>query len=489
MTEKLNILYAAFEAVPFIKTGGLGDVAGTLPGALKKAGCDVRVMLPKLQSIPQTYRDEMVRVIEFQMPLGWRNSFCGIAKLEQGGITYYFIENEYYFMRENPYGYYDDGERIAFFSKAVTESLLHLPDFKCDILHCNDWHTALSPVFLREFYKGIPLYDEIKTVFTVHNVKFQGQYSDFMLGDVLGFSGIPAAEDQLRNGDGAINYMKGALLYSDVLTTVSPSYAEELKDPFYGEGLDELFRHRGAVFSGIMNGIDTEVYNPKTDEMIEANFSLEDLSGKAQCKAALQKELGLEEDAEFPLVVMIGRLTEQKGLELVKRVLPEILSAGVQMAVLGTGDQPYEKMLRHVELEHPGRFSAQIRFDEELSHRMYAGADMLLMPSLFEPCGLAQMIAMAYGTLPVVRETGGLRDSVIPYNKETGEGNGFSFRNYNAHEMMFTLLNGADVFKNNKTDWNKLVRQAMRADFSWGKAAEQYGCIYENLHRGFKEEL
>ena len=489
MKKKINVLYAAFEAVPFIKTGGLGDVAGTLPGALKKAGCNVRVMLPKLQSIPQAYRDKMVRVTEFSVPLGWRNLSCGIEKLEHNGVIHYFIENEYYFMRENPYGYYDDGERMAFFAKAVTESLLHLPRFKCDVLHCNDWHTALSPVFLREFYKAAPLYDHVKTVFTVHNIKFQGEYSDFMLGDVLGFSGIDAAENQLRSGAGAINYMKGALSYSDVLTTVSPSYAEELKDPFYGEGLDGVFRHRGDALVGILNGIDVKGYNPATDEVIEANFSLKDLSGKARCKAALQKELGLKEDAEIPLVIMIGRLTEQKGLELVKRVLKEILSAGVQMAVLGTGDKPYEEMMRHVEMRHPGAFSARICFDEGLSHRMYAGGDMLLMPSLFEPCGLAQMIAMAYGTLPVVRETGGLRDSVIPYNKETGEGNGFSFQNYNAHEMMFTLLNGAEIFKNNKADWNKLVKNAMAADFRWVRAAEQYCRIYEGLHLGPEKEL
>ncbi|MBP3486152.1 MAG: glycogen synthase, partial [Oscillospiraceae bacterium] len=361
---------------------------------------------------------------------------------------------------------------------AVVESLQYLPDFQCDVLHCNDWHTALAPVFLREFYHG-PLYDNVKTVFTVHNIKFQGIYPDHTLGDVLGLDHIPAAVDQLRFDWQIINYMKGALCYSDVLTTVSPTYVDELKNPFYGERLDGLFRWREDRLHGILNGIDTEMYDPAADKGIAANYSVDDPSGKAACKAALQRELGLWEDADVPVVAMIGRLTEQKGLDLVQRVLDELMDKGLQMVVLGTGDRQYEDMLRYYAWKYPGRLYAGICFDEALSHRIYAGADMLLMPSLFEPCGLSQMIAMRYGTLPVVRETGGLKDSVTPYNQYTGEGTGFSFANYNAHEMMFTLLRAAELFREDRESWNKLVGNAMAADFSWGRAAERYLELYK----------
>ena len=482
MNKEIGILYASFEAAPFIKTGGLGDVSGTLPQALKRAGCDARVVLPKLACIPQEYRDRMEHVTEFNVPLGWRSQYCGLERLEHKGIIHYFLDNEYYFKREAPYGYFDDGERMAFFSKAVTECIQHLPDFRCDVLHCNDWHTALSPVFLRELYRGLPVYERIKTVFTIHNVRFQGQFSDFVLGDVLGLEGIAAAEEQLRCDSGSINYMKGAVSYSDALTTVSPSYAEELKYPFYGEGLDWLFRRRESVMTGILNGIDTDEYDPKTDGMIEKRFSIGRLTGKAACKATLQRELGLEEAPDAPLAVIIGRLTEQKGLALVKRVVDEVLGAGIQLAVLGTGDRDYEDTMRYCAMKHQGRFAARICFDAALSHRMYAGADMLLMPSLFEPCGLAQMIAMRYGTLPVVRETGGLRDSVTPYNQYTGEGTGFGFRNYNAHEMLGALLNGADIFRNNREAWRGLMKNAMSADFSWDRAAKTYAGVYKRLH-------
>ena len=476
--RKLRVLFAAFEAVPFMKTGGLGDVAGSLPRALRQAGCEARVIMPKFGTIPQKYRDRMTHVAHFAVQLGWRQLYCGIEKLTHQGVPYYFIDNEFYFKRDGAYGYGDDGERIAFFSKAVVESLQHLPDFQCDVLHCNDWHTALAPVFLREFYHG-PLYDNVKTVFTVHNIKFQGIYPDHTLGDVLGLDHIPAAVDQLRFDWQIINYMKGALCYSDVLTTVSPTYVDELKNPFYGERLDGLFRWREDRLHGILNGIDTEMYDPAADKGIAANYSVDDPSGKAACKAALQRELGLWEDADVPVVAMIGRLTEQKGLDLVQRVLDELMDKGLQMVVLGTGDRQYEDMLRYYAWKYPGRLYAGICFDEALSHRIYAGADMLLMPSLFEPCGLSQMIAMRYGTLPVVRETGGLKDSVTPYNQYTGEGTGFSFANYNAHEMMFTLLRAAELFREDRESWNKLVGNAMAADFSWGRAAERYLELYK----------
>ena len=486
MRRKLRVLFAAFEAVPFMKTGGLGDVAGSLPPALKEAGCEVRVMIPKFGTIPEEYRSKMTPVTEFQVSLGWRSLYCGIEKLHHKGITWYFVDNEYYFKREKAYGYFDDGERIAFFSKAIVESLQYLPDFKCDVLHCNDWHTALAPVFLREFYQGLPLYENVKTVMTVHNLKFQGQMSDYVLGDVLGLAGIPAAASQLRSDARSVNFMKGGLSYSDVLTTVSPTYAGEIQSAFFGEHLEDIFRRRANVLHGILNGIDTEAFDPEHETGLAASFSAKDKSGKKLCKAAVQQELGLNVDPDMPLVAMIGRLTGQKGLDLVQCVLGDLLREPIQIAVLGTGDWEYEEMLKGYALSSGGKMSAQIRFDEALSHRIYAGADLLLMPSLFEPCGLAQMIAMRYGTLPVVRETGGLRDSVIPYNQFTGEGTGFSFANYNAHEMMGTVLGAAALCRNQPEVWEKLMDNAMAQDFSWAKAAEQYAAIYAGTHPEIK---
>ena len=482
MRRKLRVLFAAFEAVPFMKTGGLGDVGGSLPQALKEAGCECRVIIPKFMTIPEEYKSKMTHVTDFYVSLGWRNVYCGIEKLTHKGVVYYFVDNEYYFNRERAYGYFDDGERIAYFSKAIVECLQYLPDFKCDVLHCNDWHTALAPVFLREFYQGLPLYENVKTVFSVHNLKFQGQMSDLVLGDVLGLWGIPAAASQLRSDERSINYMKGALLYSDILSTVSKTYAEEIKTPFFGEKMDGIFRDRASILYGIMNGIDVVDWNPATDPMIPFNYDAKDRSGKAKCKAELQKELGLEVNPDRPLVVMIGRLTEQKGMDLVQRVIGEMLDRSVQIAVLGTGDKQYEDMLSYYAWERGGSCAACIRFDEALSHRMYAGADILLMPSLFEPCGLSQMIAMRYGTLPVVRETGGLKDSVTPFNQFTGEGTGFSFANYNAHEMLFTIFNACEVFWTDKEAWSKLQDNAMAADFSWNRAAQEYLEMYQRTH-------
>ena len=394
MRRTLNILFAAFEAVPFLKTGGLGDVAGSLPAALRGDGCEVRVMLPKFDAISPEYRARMTHLADFRVSLGWRDLYCGIETLEEGGVTCYFIDNEYYFKRGGPYGYFDDGERIAFFSKAVVESLQYLPDFRCDVLHCNDWHTALAPVFLREFYQGLPLYENVKTVLTVHNLKFQGQMSDSVLGDILGLAHIPAAARQLRSDSGSVNFLKGGLCYSDLLSTVSPTYAEEIKSAFYGERLDEVFRRRADVLSGIRNGIDTARYDPAGDPQLAARFSRDELSGKAVCKAALQRELGLPEEERTPLVILVGRLTEQKGLDLLQRVLDELLAQPVQLAVLGTGERRYEDMLRYFAWKYGEKMRALLTFDEPLSRRMYAGADLLLMPSLFEPCGLAQMIAL-----------------------------------------------------------------------------------------------
>lgn len=481
MKKTLGVLYAAFEAVPFLKTGGLGDVAGTLPPALKEAGCDIRVILPKFSAIPEEYKARMRHVAHFYVPVGWRSQYCGIEALEHKGVTFYFVDNEYYFRRDRAYGFYDDGERMAFFSRAILESLRCLTDFRCDILHCNDWHTAMAPVFLREFYQNDPLYTSIRTVFTVHNLKFQGQMSRAVLWDVLGMADIPNAVWQLSVDEHSISMMKGALCYSNALTTVSPAYAGEIQYPYYGEGLDGIFRLRSGALHGILNGIDTDAFNPETDPSLPRTYRAGDFEGKAACKAAVQKELGLAVEAEVPLVAMISRLTEQKGFDLVQRMLGELLQEPLQIAVLGVGEAKYEHTLRYFNGQYPGKMAACLLFDESLSHRLYAGADILLMPSQFEPCGLAQMIAMRYGTLPVVRETGGLRDSVVPYNRYTGEGTGFSFANYNAHEMRDAVLRAVTLYRENPAQWQVLMERAMAQDFSWARSAEEYLALYKSL--------
>ncbi len=481
--KKLQVVFASAECAPFVKTGGLGDVAGSLPAALNRAGAECIVMVPKYATIADEYKQQMEHLCDFYVPLGWRNEYCGLEKLEMGGVTYLFLDNEHYFARSYPYGFFDDGERFAFFSKAVTEALQHLPEgFECDVLHCNDWQTALAPVFLREFYQGLPLYENVRTVFSIHNVAFQGQFSDVLLEDVLGLAHIPAAAGQLRCDADSINYMLGGLHYTDAITTVSPSYAAEIQTPEYGEGLDWILRDRNYALQGILNGIDTEKLDPATDTRIVANFSADDMAGKAVCKAKLQEELGLEVRDDRPLMVMVTRLTRQKGMDLVMYALERILAGGVQVAVLGTGDADYEDGLRWFQSQYPGQMCARIEFDPALSQRMYAGADMFLMPSKFEPCGLSQIIAMRYGTLPVVRETGGLRDTVAPYNLYTGEGTGFSFANFNGEEMLDTVFRAARLFWDQREEWNNLVHQAMTQDFSWTRSAKTYTDLYFNLH-------
>ncbi|MDD6043722.1 MAG: glycogen synthase GlgA [Eubacteriaceae bacterium] len=482
MRRKPRVLFATSEAVPFMKTGGLGDVAGSLPKELKQSGVEVRVIMPKYKKIDEKYTKRMKHVCDFYMPLGWRNVYCGIEKLTHKGVVYYFVDNEYYFGRDNAYGYFDDGERIAFFSKAIVECLQYLPDFKCDILHCNDWHTALSTVFLREFYNGMEGYSNIKTIFTVHNLKFQGQMSDSVLSDILALDYNKAAADQLRTDGASVNFMKGALCYSDLLSTVSETYAEEIQTDFFGENMQDIYRRRKDVLYGIMNGIDQDEYDPSKSKALKAHFTIDDMEGKRKCKEELQKELGLEVNDSIPLITMCGRLTQQKGLDLVKHVFGEIMDLPVQFAVLGTGDREYEDMFRSFAERYPGKVAACLTFNEPLSHRLYAGGDMLLMPSLFEPCGLSQMIAMRYGTLPIVRETGGLKDSVIPYNKYTGEGTGFSFANYNAHEMLFTIQKAVKLYYEDRTSFDRLIKQAMSCDFSWKAAAEKYIEMYKRLH-------
>lgn len=482
-SKKMQIVFASAECAPFVKTGGLGDVAGSLPAALVRAGAEVIVMVPKYATIKDEYKAQMEHFADFYVSLGWRNEYCGLEKLEHDGVTYMFIDNERYFARDYPYGFFDDGERFAFFSKAITESLQHLPaGFECDILHCNDWQTALAPVFLREFYQGLPLYDRVKTVFSIHNVAFQGQFSDTVMEDILGVAHIPAAASQLRCDACSINYMLGALRYADAITTVSPTYANEIQTPEFGEGLDGVLRERSYALQGILNGIDVAGFDPATDKRIAANYTVDDRGGKAVCKAKLQEELGLEVRDDRPLMVMVTRLTRQKGLDLVMYALDRILAGGVQVAVLGTGDRDYEDGLRYFQDKYPGTMAARIEFDPALSQRMYAAADMFLMPSKFEPCGLSQIIAMRYGTLPIVRETGGLKDTVIPYNEFTGEGTGFSFSNFNGDEMGDAVFRAARLFWDNHDAWNQLVTQAMSQDFSWTRSADKYLDLYFFMH-------
>ena len=482
-SKKMQIVFASAECAPFVKTGGLGDVAGSLPAALVRAGAEVIVMVPKYATIKDEYKAQMEHFADFYVSLSWRNEYCGLEKLEHDGVTYMFVDNEHYFARDYPYGFFDDGERFAFFSKAITESLQHLPEgFECDILHCNDWQTALAPVFLREFYQGLPLYDRVKTVFSIHNVAFQGQFSDTVMEDILGMAHIPAAATQLRCDACSINYMLGALHYADAITTVSPTYAGEIQTPEFGEGLDGVLRERSYALQGILNGIDVVGFDPATDKRIAANYTVDDRTGKAVCKAKLQEELGLEIRDDRPLMVMVTRLTRQKGMDLVMYALDRILSGGVQVAVLGTGDRDYEDGLRYFQGKYPGTMAARIEFDPALSQRMYAAADMFLMPSKFEPCGLSQIIAMRYGTLPIVRETGGLKDTVQPYNEFTGEGTGFSFSHFNGDEMGDAVFRAARLFWDNRKAWDQLVTQAMSQDFSWTRSADKYLDLYFFMH-------
>ncbi|MBQ3107631.1 MAG: glycogen synthase GlgA [Firmicutes bacterium] len=477
--KPMQILFASFEAEPFSKTGGLGDVAGTLPSYISSTNYDIRVILPNLNVVPEKYKAKMEKIAEFYVPLAWRHQYCGLLRLRHKGVTYYFIDNEFYFNREKVYGEGDDCERVAFFSKAVLESIQYIPDFMPNVLHCNDWHTALVPVYLREQYMEIPGYESIKTVFTIHNLKFQGVFGSSALADVLGLHNCPAA-GQLMYGD-AVNLMQGAVRYSDRLTTVSPSYAEEICTPYYGENMDWLFNQRKDVLSGILNGIDNKKYDPMDTPVINHPFDADSLDLKKKNKEELQAELGLEVNADIPMFVLVSRLTEQKGLDLVTYDLPAIVERNMQLVILGVGSPEYEEAFRWYADKYPSKIAAVLSFNEPMSRRMYACGDLLLMPSRFEPCGLAQMMAMRYGCLPLVRETGGLKDSVQPYNQYTGEGTGFSFANYNAHEMLDTIDAALKVWYDEPEKFVALQKNAMATDLSWRTSAKKYRALYKEL--------
>ncbi|MBO5513153.1 MAG: glycogen synthase GlgA [Mogibacterium sp.] len=478
--SKKKVLFAAFEATPFIKTGGLGDVAGSLPAHVKNEEYDARVILPLLSSIPEKYKEKMKFVESYEVWLGWRSQYCGLFTLRQGGVTYYFLDNEYYFRRTQVYGEFDDGERVAFFSMAVLETIRHIArNFKPDILHCNDWHTALVPVFLRENYNNEPLYSRIKTVFTIHNLKFQGQYSRLMVGDVLGLAGTPA--DGQMNHDNAVNFLQGAVIYSDAVTTVSPTYAREICTPAYGEHLEGLFESRSYKLFGIINGIDRKDFDPKTDKAIAVNYDASSIEKKVEDKLALQRELGLAEDPDVPLFAMVSRLTEQKGANLIAELLPTFSNLKMQLAVLGTGDFAFEHAIGDFAYHHQDKVAACITFNEPLSRRFYAGADVFLMPSQFEPCGLAQMISMRYGTLPLVRETGGLKDTVDGYWDAGENANGFSFKDFNAEGLYNTVELALGLYYDHKDTWAHLVQNAMAMNFGWEESAAEYRKLYSNL--------
>lgn len=472
----MKVVFAAAEGAPFVKTGGLGDVVGSLPQALKKEGIETAVVLPLYHDIPLKYKELMHTVKEISVPLGWRNQYCGIKKMDYQGVTFYFLDNEYYFKRDGIYGFYDEAERFAFFSRALLEIIPFL-DFHPDILHCHDWHTGLVSVFLKAFYKDKFLYAGLKTVFTIHNLKYQGVFSDSVLGDILGLK----REDYAGELDfyGSVNYLKGGLAFSDQITTVSPSYAEEIKGPYYGEGLDNILKAKAARLVGIANGIDYEDYNPLSDIALFKNFR-QSLKSKNENKKRLQQELNLPRQENTPLLAVVSRLVEQKGFSLLFHILDELLGLEIQLVVLGTGESEYEEKFRQMTKQYPDKTAALFYFDETLARRIYAGSDIFLMPSKFEPCGLSQLIAMRYGSIPVVRATGGLKDTVIPYNPATGKGNGFLFTNFNAHEFLNAIKEALYTYQE-KDHWPRIVDNALKNDSSWRKSAKEYVMLYNQV--------
>lgn len=470
----MKVLFATSEAQPFAASGGLADVSGALPKALRTRLIGCRVIMPLYDTIPQELRDKMSFITSITVPVSWRRQYCGIFEAHHNGVIYYLIDNQYYFKRGSLYGHYDDAERFAFFSRAVLE-VIPVIGFKPDIIHCNDWQTALIPVYKDLFYAERPEYSGIKTVFTIHNIQYQGKYGMEILGDVFGLP--DSAADIVGYGD-CINLMKGAIERADRVTTVSPTYAGEITDPWFSHGLDGILRERSWKLSGIVNGIDTEMYDPATDGMIFANYSVDDRAGKAENKLQLQRMFGLPENPDIPLIGMVTRLVAHKGLDLVKSRLDAMINFGAQVIVLGSGEYEYENFLYEAAQRHPDSMRLRLGFIPDLAHKIYAGADIFLMPSKSEPCGLAQMVALRYGTIPVVRATGGLRDTIT--DSGLGEGNGFVFENYNADEMAHAVYRAVEGFKN-REGWNILVDRAMRCDNSWGTSANAYIRLYKSI--------
>lgn len=478
----MKVFYVTSECWPFAKTGGLGDVSYALPKELKKEGVDVRVILPKYSTIPTYLKDQLKEVAIFDVQVGWRNQYCGLLEMEYEGIKFYFIDNEYYFRREGElaylYGYGDDAERFTFFSEAVIRAMEKL-NFYPDVVHVNDWHTGMIPLILKERYSHLPKYKNIKTMYTIHNLQYQGVFGKEVLGDLLNLS-----YDNYNNGNieyyGGVSFMKSGIVFADKVTTVSKTYVDEIQTEFYGEKLDGLLRANSYKLEGILNGIDYDINNPMEDPNIFFKYNEESLDNKVKNKLELQKILGLEVNPDKPVIGIVSRLVSQKGFDLISYIMPELVREDLQLVVLGTGENQYQSMFNYYSSRFPDKISARITFDSGLAQQIYSGCDMFLMPSLFEPCGIGQMMAMRYGTLPIVRETGGLKDTVTPYNKYTGEGNGFSFTNYNAHEMLYCIQRGLKVYKD-KDMWSRLTKNAMETDNSWKKSAQEYIKAYQSI--------
>ena len=470
----MKVLYASSEALPFAMSGGLADVAGALPKALRKRFIGCRVVMPLYSSISEELRSKMTFVCSITVPVAWRRQYCGVFEAHMDGVIYYLIDNQYYFNREGMYGHYDDAERFAFFSRAVLEIIPHI-GFTPDIIHCNDWQTALIPVYLDTFYKYVDLYKNMKSVFTIHNIQYQGKYGKELIGDVLG---IPYERESIIEYDDCVNFMKGAIQCSNKVTTVSPTYSKEILDPYYSHGLDSILKEFTYKLTGIVNGIDVDVYNPETDKLIYKNFNADDISGKAYNKQKLQEELGLPVRDNAPVIGIVTRLVKHKGLDLVKCVFEEILKADVQFAILGSGEWEFESFFNEMAQKYPDKVGLKIGFNPQLAHRIYAGADIFLMPSQSEPCGLAQMVALRYGTIPIVRETGGLNDTIS--DSGDGIGNGFTFKSYNAHDMLNTVWRALEGYSD-KQGWQTLKERAMRCDNSWGTSANAYIKLYKEI--------
>lgn len=476
--ETTKILFASSEAAPFAKTGGLADVASSLPAALGKLGADIRLVIPKYKCIPIEYTDAMEYIGYTYVDLGWRHQFCGIFRLILGNLTVYFIDNEYYFKRDSLYSHTDEAERFIFFCKALLQ-MLPVIDFKPDIIHCNDWQTGIVSLLLKSGFMKDYLGNRVKTLFTIHNLKYQGVFPKEVLHDLIGLGWEYFNKDSIEFYD-QVNFMKAGLQYSDIITTVSRAYAEEIKHDFFGENLNDILTRRSDSLYGILNGIDPEDNDPANDKRLFVPFDSENLSGKLINKTSLQSQLGLAQNTHTPLIGIVSRLVDQKGFDLITHVLDELLLEDIQLVILGTGERRYEEMFRYTAARFPGKVSANIRYDDTLAQRIYAGSDMFLMPSLFEPCGLGQLFALRYGSVPIVRETGGLSDTIKPYNEKTGEGNGFTFANYNSHDMLFTIRRALSLYRQ-KDVWSVIIRSCMKQDFSWDSSAVQYMELYDKL--------
>jgi len=472
----MKVLYVTSEALPFMASGGLGDVAGSLPQALRKRLIGCRVVMPLYDTIKQELKDKMTFITNISVPVAWRRQYCGIFQAKHEGVIYYLIDNQYYFKRDTIYGHYDDAERFTFFSRAALE-ILPVIDFKPDIIHCNDWQTALTPVFYSTFYSKDPWYQGIKTVFTIHNIQYQGTYGMELVNDVIG---LDPKDTSIVEYDGDVNFMKGAIECANKVTTVSPSYANEILDPWYSHGLDTILKERQWKLQGILNGIDVKNYDPETDPNIAVNYTVKNVKeGKAECKKQLQENLGLPQKADTPVIGIVTRLVSHKGLDLIKGILDELLSTtDVQIALLGSGDWQYENFFREMADKYPEKVGIRIGFVPSLARKIYAGADLFLMPSKSEPCGLSQMVALRYGTVPIIRETGGLRDSIT--DSGDGKGNGFTFKTYNAHDMLGAIRRGLDAYWN-KEYWATLTERAIECDFSWGRSANEYIKMYKQV--------